>query len=709
MEKKSKEELIEYFIEILGDNHVLEKYLSIDEIRKRLNENIKEVTYENERSNWGGSFDSSKKIINIDPNQASKLSKFRLIFVHEMLHALSLSEYEDTNLKIIKNGFEINQELRNGHFYDSHKQWTGTIDRTGRNWGKSINEGMTELLTEEILGVSTEKERGYQVEKDVARVLLGIMGKENMLNHYFSKIRNHDKMNHPFEYFFGDILKRNYEVTETKNVPFTIKVLLDNIIQASQFLTIMNYNMGNNLDENQREIYDIHYNDLSSNVRFLTQNALETIKQADDFERKREILEAIFKFHNFEWGMNIDNPELINDVQKVIFDKNKDESLGERIWKYKQVTENGLDFSECGKGIEEYAISNGIINQTSFSKADMLRLVFKYYGEELRYVSDEEMKDILSNFSYKVVDGNCELYYHGIDSQIAKEINSNYFDANNHKRLTDDIVERNIDRKISRFTNSLIGIDDGVSMLKGALHDSHDNLNFEDMLEIIEDIEQTCGYEFDEVFLENLQEFYITKTNFSKHDMLLDIFNLDSLKKIQEFRYQKVGSHYELSKQQDLQNIENLLSFWKEIGIYQEDGTKLYPSNVLVEKLTEEQRTCYFLYHENKELLEKAKQLNQKQSNKFIRIQIVGNDVTFDKMEDGKINSSTYTLNQFGELELVTSEMPRRITDDMSEIDIKLMQETEKAKITVSEMKRSAQDMFSGQIQETFQEKVEEN
>lgn len=45
----------------------------------------------------------------------------------------------------------------------------------------------------------------------------------------------------------------------------------------------------------------------------------------------------------------------------------------------------------------------------------------------------------------------------------------------------------------------------------------------------------------------------------------------------------------------------------------------------------------------------------------------------------------------------------------MSEIDIKLMQETEKANITVSEMKRTAQDMFSGQIQKTHQEKVEEN
>ena len=56
MQKMSKEELIEYFIEILGDNHVLGKYFSINEIRERLNQDIKNVTYEPEKGNRAGHY-----------------------------------------------------------------------------------------------------------------------------------------------------------------------------------------------------------------------------------------------------------------------------------------------------------------------------------------------------------------------------------------------------------------------------------------------------------------------------------------------------------------------------------------------------------------------------------------------------------------------------------------------------------------------------
>ena len=53
MKQMTKEELIEYFIEQLGDNHVLGKYLTIEQIRERLNENINEVVYKPlERKYW---------------------------------------------------------------------------------------------------------------------------------------------------------------------------------------------------------------------------------------------------------------------------------------------------------------------------------------------------------------------------------------------------------------------------------------------------------------------------------------------------------------------------------------------------------------------------------------------------------------------------------------------------------------------------------
>lgn len=332
------------------------------------------------------------------------------------------------------------QENKKEPFYHNDEHWIYTEDRTIKICGKSINEGITQLLTEEILGINYNDT--YEVEKDVTRLLFGIVGKDNMLERYFTKIKSNDEMNNPFEYFFDDILERDYQITETKNVDYTITFLLDKSIQFCDWLTGIKFVTDGNLDNDQKKSYDINYNRLCHIIEALAQNALETIKQSDDFERKTAILESMIEFHNSDISMDIDTPELVNDVQKVIFDKNKFARLGKRIWQYKRFTKKGLDFAECGKSIEEYCIEHEIINKADFSKSDMLRCIFKYYGEDLNFLPDASIKDILSNFSYKMVDGNYELYYHGIDLQIAKEVNTNCFDVNEYKRLTDDIVEK---------------------------------------------------------------------------------------------------------------------------------------------------------------------------------------------------------------------------------------------------------------------------
>lgn len=699
MQKMNKEELIEYFIDLLGDNHVLEKYLSIDEIREHLNENIKEITYEEEKGSTAASFDFKKKVINFDLNKSSDLLKFRENLVHEFLHVLSYSIYQDDNLVTRKCGFEIIQEIRNGDFCDSHEQWIYSKKRNVRLCGKFINEGITQLLTEEILGMTTEIDKAYEPEKDVTRVLLGIIGKENMLNRYFSKIRNHDEENHPFEYFFDEILKRDYEMIKTKSVDFTLKSLLDQAVQIGDKLAIIYFNANCKLDKDQKELYDLGYKELCNVIKKIIQNALETIKPADDFERKKDILDAFLKFHNPKLSLDIDQPELVMDVTKVVFDKNREANLGTRIWQYKRC------ISECGKSIEQYCVEHEIINKSDFSKADLLRHVFKYYGEELCKVPDEKIKDILSNFSYKEVDdGTYELYYHGIDPQIAKEVNSHHFDENEYKRLSDDREEKNIDRTISRFTNSLIGVDkdNAKLILNEALQDLHKDSTIDDILKIVADIQPIWGDQLNDFFIKHLQEFYITKAEFSKKSMLfcIDKVNKD-LKNIQEYKYQKVGSHYKLISQRNTEKMDDIL--------YDEKGYMIGQTGGFVEEFEEGQKTCYFLYEENKDLLEKAKQMNQAESNKYRTIQIVGNDVTFDRIENGEIISETYTLNESGELELLTPEVPRRIVDDMSELDIMLMQETERASITVTDMKKTTQDMFPEQAQEMGQQKMEEN
>ena len=101
MKQMNKEELIEYFIEQLGDNHVLGEFFSIDEIRTRLNQNIKDVEYKAEKGDIGGCYNSATKIINIDIEGKSP-GVLKEIIVHEMLHALSFSEYATETSKVKK-------------------------------------------------------------------------------------------------------------------------------------------------------------------------------------------------------------------------------------------------------------------------------------------------------------------------------------------------------------------------------------------------------------------------------------------------------------------------------------------------------------------------------------------------------------------------------------------------------------------------------
>lgn len=552
----------------------------------------------------------------------------------------------------------------------------------------------------------------YEEEKDVTKVLFAIIGKDNMLDHYFAKLKSNDEVNRPLKYFFGDSLQRNYQIRETKNIDHNIIFLLDKSIQFSDWLNIVRFNTNSCLDNDQKNLYDNNYKRLCHIIENLSQNALETIKETDNFQVKRQIIESMIEFHNSDISMNIDTPELANDVQKVVFDKNKSIRLGKRIWQYKQFTKNGLDFSKCGKSIEEYCVEHKIINKTDFSKSDMLRCIFKHYGEDLKFLPDMDIKKILSNFSYKIIDGNYELYYHGIDPQIAKEVNLTSFNINEYKRLSDDMEEKNVERKISRFINSLIGIDEDriEVILNESLHNLHKELSLNDISKIISEIKQMWGNFFDEIFLNNLQKFYITKADFSKDDMLLNIFEYDNIENIQNFYYKKIGSYYELIDQQSLENPNNISVTWTNTRIYNANGKVLHPYNIFKEDYKNGQKTYYTLYSSgNNNLLEKAKQFNQSQSNKFSEIHILENNVKFCRIENKKIVSYTYILNESGELELAMSELPRRIVDDMTQLDIQLMQETKDAGITLSDMKRVSQVMMTNQTYKNREENLKEN
>ena len=208
MKQISKEELIQYFMSQIGNNSILNNYLSTQEIKERLNKNILGITYVQKAGASGGTYSISTKNVNICIEKFHSEEEFKKIIVHELLHALSFSEIEDETTKSAKIGFQINQMRKNGTFNRSDK-WFYTSDMIWRTTGKAINEGITELLTEEILGI-TKKDNGYQFEKDVTRELFQIIGKENIISQYFSQIKNSQEVEEGFEYLYGDTINDHY-------------------------------------------------------------------------------------------------------------------------------------------------------------------------------------------------------------------------------------------------------------------------------------------------------------------------------------------------------------------------------------------------------------------------------------------------------------------------------------------------------------------
>ena len=93
MKQMTKEELIEYFIEQLGDNEILGQVMTIEQIREKLQAIIKEVTYSDEIGNFVGQWkmeSDGRGIVNFNLRKILPQEEKQIV-VHELLHALSAS------------------------------------------------------------------------------------------------------------------------------------------------------------------------------------------------------------------------------------------------------------------------------------------------------------------------------------------------------------------------------------------------------------------------------------------------------------------------------------------------------------------------------------------------------------------------------------------------------------------------------------------
>ena len=400
MVKMNKEEIIEYFITLLGDNRVLGKFISIEEIRKILNENIKEVTCNPEPNNISSRWRRNKNTLNIDFNKFNNEIDFQVDVVHEMLHILTYSRTINKNTTLEKGGIELNFETNEK---ETFKQgWSYTTDNKLKIWGKSLNEGITQLLTEEILGIDTEIYQGYKLEKDIARLLFAIVGKENVIEKYIEKIQinKNDKYDMPIYYFFENYIKNDYK--------HHIKVLeeLKDIYNDCERLTIIKYNMNNETTVNKED--EKNYNEIKSKLALKIKKLIITSLENSrgNFNKKNDIINSAVQFHDFD--INIEEDYNIEELANIIFHNEigKKETISQKLYKYYSLASNYKSWQGnevLKKKLQEICVNRRIIKTSKVPKKDMLvDIIYYILGSSLKFVkNDEELKEELENYYYK--------------------------------------------------------------------------------------------------------------------------------------------------------------------------------------------------------------------------------------------------------------------------------------------------------------------
>lgn len=227
MKQMTKEELIEYFIEQLGDNEILGQVMTIEQIREKLNTIIEHVIYKEEQGNIGGTWNPLTRTVSFNTRTKSSREEGEII-VHELLHALSTSIkiyepsktmmdiYGDLYYDLMGTPMTVKSGLKFSQYHDPND--SEPIKDSVKN--TSINEGMTDLLAEIITNVKND---GYKTEKDIYKILSVIIGKDAMLREYFSEdIREGQS---PIDIFREELIKK-YGETLGKDINCDVKKVL---------------------------------------------------------------------------------------------------------------------------------------------------------------------------------------------------------------------------------------------------------------------------------------------------------------------------------------------------------------------------------------------------------------------------------------------------------------------------------------------------
>ena len=279
MEQMNKKELIEYFIELLGNNEFLGKVMSIKQIREKLNNIVDGVTYKVEPGNFAGgcSIDKNGKvIINFDPIKISYREE-DVIIVHELLHALSIRSMSVKNYPGYQ---EIKEENCGIHLTESRYFSDGNKMESNRNY--AINEGMTDTLAERITGNLHD---GYNTEKDIYEIVAIIVGEDNMLKKYFSEHVYERNLN-----IFEEDMKEKYGINLGNKVNDDLKKVFS---LSDQLLDLDRIDFLQGLNKKGKELQSKTKYEIYATLEKIISMIIE--HEPDAMMRIQDILEPAFK------------------------------------------------------------------------------------------------------------------------------------------------------------------------------------------------------------------------------------------------------------------------------------------------------------------------------------------------------------------------------------------------------------------------------
>lgn len=431
MKQMTKEELIEYFIEQLGDNEVLGQFMTIEQIREKLNTSIKVVEYTSQPGNFYACWKSDKKCLAFDLNKMNNTSesKVKEMVVHEFIHVLSSSYLTYQN----NDGIEYKNDKIGINYMFYRELEDGT--KYGEDINCAVNEGITDLLAERITG---QRNNGYSDEKDIFKLLSTIIGEEAILQKFFTDIKPEEMgdSSNGRNIFRADIIQK-YGLEFGTKLNIGVKKVLTltdelNDLNSKNKIYGLNENGKRIQKETKEEIYDTLYAmieqiidrepDILKKVKLINKISETSLVQRVGEDLLYNILDDIINDDNINFKNKIDILKQLklkipeDFARDMILNSPSSHSLTdmEKLESYIRVC--GL--RRCNEDeLYKLCVSSGIITESSFDKK-------RIFCRNIKGSTLEEMTTNFEKIKYKKVGD----YYivtsednQGIDSEIYKE------------------------------------------------------------------------------------------------------------------------------------------------------------------------------------------------------------------------------------------------------------------------------------------------